>query len=333
MSSDPVSLAVQMRSAGRVAEAVALLANTGNQGHVMALAELATWYLAGEAVPRDLPAARALLKRAVAIGHVDAALMEIALTANGSGAAPDWRAAIALLERAAMADPLAGQHLQILRSMAIRADGTPSRLPPPKALGTSPAIRLFRNFCTETEAVHIGSAVAATLTPATVFDPASNRMVAHPIRSSDNAPIGPTQETLVIQAINRRIAAATRTDFMQGEPLTVLRYGPGQQYRPHLDTLPNPANQRILTAILYLNEGYRGGETVFPLLDVKIVPRTGDLLVFENVDAQGAPEPRSRHAGLPVISGTKWIATRWIRARPTSAWALSEEARAAARGG
>ena len=110
------------------------------------------------------------------------------------------------------------------------------------------------------------------------------------------------------------------------------RYAPGQQYRPHLDTLPNADNQRIRTAILYLNANYQGGETAFPLLGFTVAPCVGDLLVFDNVDASGLPDPRSRHAGLPVTGGTKWVATRWIRARPVSPWALSDEARAATRG-
>jgi prolyl 4-hydroxylase len=215
--------------------------------------------------------------------------------------------------------------------MALRPDGGPRKLPSGELLHRTPRVQRFAALCTPVECAHIASVAAPMLQPATVFDPASGRMIPHPIRSSDNAPIGPTNESLVVQAINRRIAAATDTAVEQGEPLTVLRYNPGQQYRPHLDTLSNEPNQRIRTAILYLNDNYAGGETAFPLLGLEVPPRTGDLLVFDNVDAQGAPDPNSRHAGLPVTSGTKWIATRWIRAEPTSPWLLSEQARAAAR--
>jgi prolyl 4-hydroxylase len=326
---DPIQAAEAKLAQGRTDEAVALLASAGDAGNADALAELATWYLGGNHVSRDLVAARALLRRAAGIGHVDAALMEVALTANGSGAAPDWAGALALLRRAAANDPLAAQHLELLGKMALTADGAPASLPAPTLLHPSPRIQCFPDFCTPIECAYIASVAAPTLQPATVFDPASGRMIAHPIRSSDNAPIGPAQETLVVQAINRRIAAATNTDAAQGEPLTVLRYGPGQQYRPHLDTLPGKGNQRIRTAILYVNHNFAGGETEFPLLGLRIAPRMGDLLVFDNVDAAGAPDPKSRHAGLPIVNGTKWIATRWIRAEPTSAWQLSAEARAA----
>lgn len=327
----PIETARQLVRTGRITEAAAALRAAGDGGDAVALAELATWYLHGELLPRDLEAARDCLSRAVAIGHVDAALMEVALTANGSGGAPDWAGAVALLRRAAANDPLAAQHLQLLEQMALEADGTPRDLPPGRLLHAGPRVEHFARFCTPIECAFVASVAAPSLQPATVVDPANGRMIPHPIRTSNDAPIGPTQESLVVQAINRRIAAVTGTRAAQGEPLTVLRYEPGQQYRPHLDALPAPANnQRVRTAILYLNANFTGGETVFPLLDIKVAPGAGDLLVFDNVDAQGAPEPRSRHAGLPVVSGTKWIATRWIRARPTSAWELSDEARAAA---
>jgi prolyl 4-hydroxylase len=327
---DPIRAAGLSASQGRIDEAVRLLEAAGASGNADAFTELALWYLRGDIVPRDLGAARSALNRAVAIGHVDAALMEIALTANGSGAVPDWPGALALLRRAAASDPLAAQHLELLGQMALAADGAPRGPAPRQILRTSPHIRRFPVFCTPIECAHIASVAAPMLQPATVFDPATGKMIAHPIRSSDNAPIGPLQESLVVQAINRRIAAATATDVAQGEPLTVLRYAPGQQYRPHLDILPDQSNQRIRTAILYLNHNYAGGRTVFPLLDLEVTPGIGDLLVFDNVGAADASDPRSRHAGLPVASGTKWIATRWIRARPVSPWTLSAEARALA---
>ncbi|WP_294063205.1 2OG-Fe(II) oxygenase [Sphingomonas sp.] len=330
----PLQLATHCLEQGRSDDAYALLQQAAAAGDTDALMQLAVWHLSGTIFARDLPAARHLLGRAAALGHADAALIEIALTANGSGGTADWKTAAQLLDRAARKDPLAAEYLELLRKMDLDEDGAPRELPQSAPLHPKPRIEHFARFCTPEECVHIASLTANFLQPASVFDPRSGKMIAHPIRSSDNAVVGPTQESLVVQAINRRIAAATGTATEQGEPLTVLRYAPGQQYRPHLDTLPSPvSNQRIRTAILYLNANFTGGETEFPLLGIKVAPGAGDLLVFDNVDAQGAPEPLSRHAGLPVISGTKWIATRWIRARPTSAWELSDEARAAAPAG
>ncbi|MET0245465.1 MAG: 2OG-Fe(II) oxygenase [Sphingomonas sp.] len=317
----------QLLQARRVQDAAEVLRSAAEAGDASAAMELAVWLLRGDVVVRDLPSARAWLRRAVQIGHVDGALMEIALTANGSGGRADWTLALRRLQQAAKGDPIATQQLDLISTMRLAPDGNPRSLPDAERLSAAPLVRRFPAFITPAEAHHIAATVVAMLQPATVFDPANNRMVAHPIRSSDNAAIGPTQETLVIQAINRRIAVATGTQLTCGEPLTVLRYAPGQQYRPHLDTLSNTTNQRTTTAILYLSDDYRGGETIFPLLDLEVRARAGDLLVFDNVDATGAPDPRSRHAGNPVQTGTKWIATRWIRKDPISPWDLSDEAR------
>ena len=80
--------------------------------------------------------------------------------------------------------------------------------------------------------------------------------------------------------------------------------------------MPGLGNQREWTAIFYLSDDYEGGSTIFPLLDLTIRGRAGDLLVFRNSNADGEPDRRMRHAGEPVTSGAKWIATRWIRHGP-----------------
>jgi prolyl 4-hydroxylase len=102
----------------------------------------------------------------------------------------------------------------------------------------------------------------------------------------------------------------------QGEPLQVLRYVPGQEYRSHLDALPASQNQRVLTMLVCLNDGYEGGETSFVRTGLKWKGRKGDALLFRNAGEDERPDPSSQHAGLPVTRGTKIIASRWIRAKP-----------------
>lgn len=320
MSSDPVKTAYDQAGAGRPDAAVATLEAAGAQGDAVALAELAMWHLRGDLIPRDLAKARAVLRRTVAIGHDDAALREVAFTANGTGGTPDWSGALALLRHAAANDPLAKQHLALLDAMRIDANGDPLTLPPAETLSKSPVIQRFPGVFTSAERQHIADIALADLQPAVVVDPNSGQAVAHPIRSSYGTAIGPAQEDLVVVALNRRIAALTGTAVENGEPLQVLRYTPGQQYRLHSDALPGAANRRTVTAIAYLNDGFGGGETDFPAVGVRVRPRAGDLLVFHNTLPDGRMDPGARHAGLPVTSGVKWIATRWIRNRAYNAW-------------
>ncbi len=320
MSNDPVRQALDLAAAGRPADAVAMLTAAGDDGNVDALMQHAVWALVGDPIPRDLPAARALLRRAVAIGHVDAALMEVALTANGSGGPADWRHARQLLAKAAASDPVAAQQIALLDAMALDDEGRPSRLSEPRVLSRAPRVTQHTTLLTPAECAHVASVAGNMLQPAQVIDPRSGRWTPHPVRTSDDAAIGPAREDLVIRAINLRVAAISNSSVDQGEPLTVLRYAPGQQYRPHLDTIAGAANQRVRTVLLYLNQGYDGGETVFPEIGLTIAAQGGDVIMFDNVLDDGRPDPASRHAGLPVRRGVKWLATRWIRAAPVDPW-------------
>jgi prolyl 4-hydroxylase len=320
MSSNPVEAAYRNVAAGRVADALALLEAAGAANDAVALAELAVWYLRGTPVQRDLARARAILRRAVTIGHVDAALIEIALTANGSGAPPDWGAAYGLLRAAAAGDPVAAGQLKLLKTMAIDGKGNPIALPKPEVLAAGSKILRFPRLFTPEECAHVAGAVSDALEPASVVDPRTGRRVLHPVRIADEAVIGTTREDLVIQALNRRIAAVSDTSTEQGEALTVLRYRRGQRFQLHSDILSNTRNQRSATLIVYLNAGFEGGNTVFPAHGLDIVPRAGDAILFRNVDASGIPDASMRHSGEPVVRGVKWLATRWIRERPFSPW-------------
>lgn len=326
MTVDPVRQAVDLVSSGRGPQAGALLTEAADRGDVNALMQLAVWHLLGELVPRNLFAARALLRRAVAIGHVDAALMEVALTANGGGGSADWPAALALLRVAAANDPVAQRQLTLLAAMDLDAEGAPMSPPVAERLSAAPDVVRFRGLLSRDECAHIAGAVQDILEPSHIVDPATGRRREHPIRTSDGAVVGPTREDLVIRAINRRVAAISGTDIDQGEALSVLRYRPGQQFRMHHDAIGGVANQRVKTVLIYLNDGFRGGETVFPAAELTIKPALGDAVVFANTLADGRPDLAANHAGLPVTSGVKWLATRWIRARAIDPWNLAETA-------
>ena len=41
--------------------------------------------------------------------------------------------------------------------------------------------------------------------------------------------------------------------------------------------------------------------------------RKGDALVFRDIGRDGNFDPLAEHAGLPITSGTKYLASRWIR--------------------
>lgn len=305
---------------GALTKALETLEVACARGDRDALFELAVWKLTGKAGARDLAAAKALLGRAATAGHADAGLMAIAMTANGSGGPSDWAGAVALLRDAAERDAQAAAQAALLDLMKLSPLGTPLRTPALRTLSTDPLIALVQGFLSPHESVYLAHVGNALLAPATVFDPATGRQIEHPIRTSHAGSIGPLREDLVVRAINARIAAISQTNIANGEPLMVLRYTPGQQYRLHSDVIHGAGNQRVRTVLIYLSDGYEGGETEFPDLDLRVRGNVGDALIFDNVDAAGQPHRLAKHAGLPVTAGVKWLATRWIRADPFDAW-------------
>jgi prolyl 4-hydroxylase len=70
----------------------------------------------------------------------------------------------------------------------------------------------------------------------------------------------------------------------------------------------------------YLNDVPAGGATHFNVWQQTVTPATGRVVRFSNCLANGAPNPDSVHAGLPVQAGDKWLATLWFRERPLRAW-------------
>ena len=281
----------------------------------------------GDGTARNWQEARRLLARAALAGHEEAVMRLASLMALGGAGPVDWAGAIELLvDSASRCQTIVPRNLALLRKMALAGDGAPRRSPKVVPVCQSPKIAVAEGFLTPEECAHIRALAAPRLVPSLVADPRTGRQRPHPVRTSESAVIGPIQQDLVVHAVNRRIAAVTGTPIDHGEPLTVLRYRAGQRYRTHHDCLPGEDNQRIITAIVYLNDDFEGGATGFDALGQSIQPRTGDAVVFMNVRPDGRPDQRSRHSGLPVEQGEKWVATRWIRQRTFDPWNLYDRA-------
>lgn len=128
-----------------------------------------------------------------------------------------------------------------------------------------------------------------------------------------------------IRAIDGRIRALMDIPERQGETLQGQRYAPGQYFRPHQDFFhvdqaywPDQeaaGGQRTWTAMIFLNRPESGGETAFTHAGLAVPPKPGLLLMWDNMDANGAPNPYSTHEGSPVAAGVKYIVTKWFRER------------------
>lgn len=105
------------------------------------------------------------------------------------------------------------------------------------------------------------------------------------------------------------IPYAKRHDVPQllHEDYNVLKYSDGQKCEAHADG--DTALGRAVSAIVYLNGDYEGGEVEFVNFGVKIKPQPGMLLLFPS-------NYPYRHIAHPVTSGTKYAIVTWLHDRP-----------------
>jgi len=259
-----------------------------------------------------------MFERAAALGDAESAAVGRAFMAGGVGGSRDWQGSLALLREAASEDKDAAKQLQLVEAMNIDSAGDPAGKAAFEILSAQPDVRLFPALFSAEECGYLVEAAKPMLQPSVVVDPRTGEQVRNPVRTASAAGFPFRLENPAIHALNRRLAAASRMPVRAGEPLQVLRYEPGEQYHTHSDALPtlSSSQQRVLTFLVYLNEDFDGGETSFPLVGIKFRGRIGDGLLFRNASADGVPDPRAIHAGLPVTRGVKHLASRWIRASP-----------------
>lgn len=303
-----------LAAAGRAGEAYRLLSGPAAAADPEALARLANWRLSGDLIRRDLAASRDLFRRAAEAGHREAARIHTAFVANGTGAPADWQEALRLLRLYDF--PGASAQLALIDRMRLSPSGDPLEPPARRQLSDRPWVSQFQALFSPAECDFLAAEAQPWLAPSVVIDPRTGRQHRNPVRTSDGMSFALFLEGPAVHALNRRIAAATGTGVAQGETLQVLRYRPGQEYKPHFDAVPGETNQRILTMLVYLNEGYDGGETVFLKTGLSFKGNKGDALLFRNALADGRADELTQHAGRPVSAGEKLLASRWIRARP-----------------
>jgi prolyl 4-hydroxylase len=312
----PCEQAQSLVAQGRVDEAATILMRAADEGDGDALFMLATWRIQGNLIARDLASARALMARAAEAGRTDAALLHAYFLANGTGGNPDWPLARMRLAGLAAGMPIVQEQLRIAAELPVDAGGDPIGLPAPKVISEAPFAVSASKLLGEAERTYLIRRAEPALRRSVVVDRATGRTLAHPDRRSDNMLFGVASEDLVVSAVRRRVAAFCKVDVAQTEPLQIIRYGVGDEFRPHLDAVAPGENQRIITALVYLTEDYEGGETRFLKTGLDHKGAAGDVLMFRNADSQGRADPLSEHAGLPVRRGTKIVLSCWIRERP-----------------
>ena len=117
---------------------------------------------------------------------------------------------------------------------------------------------------------------------------------------------------IVKDAYANVIAPHFGADLEWFERPEVLRYHPGGEYKPHADAENWFAGEkqwkrvidRDISILLYLNEGFQGGEIAFPNFGMQLPPRTGLLIAFPS-------DARYLHTARPLVSGKRYALVSW----------------------
>lgn len=197
------------------------------------------------------------------------------------------------------------------------------KAPPAQQKFESPDIKTIEYFATRDECEWMVARARPNLSRAGVFGQQQATMDYHATRTGNAAQFNILDADLVLMVLRARIAAATGVAVRSLEDTNVLHYGVGHEFKSHCDYLDPRVlglkaelartGQRVFTFLIYLNEDFSGGETRFERLDWQFKGRSGDALLFRNVSANDNPDPRTLHAGLPPLSGEKWVLSQWIR--------------------
>ena len=253
-----------------------------------------------------------MFEQAAARGNAKAALFLTNLLASGVAGQRDWTEALSRLRAEAATQPSRRKAVELIEAMELDEEGNPLAVPAGRQLSSDPHVMHFEGLFTAAECEYLMQATGNAFEPSMVYD-SSRRLVRDQIRTSDGATIHWLIEDPAIVALNRRVAAISYSPYENGEALALLRYSPGQEYRPHFDFVSGAANRRLQTALIYLNADYDGGETCFVRTRLSVKGGAGDVVLFRNEGDDSGPNPLSEHAGMPVTRGFKYLATRWIR--------------------
>jgi len=127
----------------------------------------------------------------------------------------------------------------------------------------------------------------------------------------------------VVREFRQKISELVNLPIENMESLHIVSYDVGGEYKEHHDffhptetyfeSTMAEGGQRIKTCLVYLNDYFTGGETEFINLGIKVKPKIGKLVVWDNLNEDGSLDYDSLHAGLPVTEGKKFIAVIWIR--------------------
>ena len=175
------------------------------------------------------------------------------------------------------------------------------------------------DFLSAAECDEIAGLILAQLRPSTISTPPGGEYD-KAFRTSRTCDL--SDQIPSVAALDTKIAQAMGYDRSMTEPTQGQHYEIGQVFKTHTDFFKpyeleqysmGELGQRTWTFMIYLNDVEGGGETEFPDLGMKVTPKKGRAVIWNNLLESGEGNHATRHQSLPVTAGTKTIITKWFR--------------------
>lgn len=291
-------------------EGINFIVEASGQGSAEAACVSSVLLASGIIGTRNWPLALQALATAAARGWMPAQQQLMLLLA------PDATASTpsATLPRSAQEWQQAGQSINLAHWQQVPAATT---------VHADPLLRSFPSFVPIAVCDRLIELSRHRLQPAEVYDPHHRRNIRASTRTNSIAQYRLLEHELLHLLLQEKMARACGVDVNQMEATAILHYSPGEEITNHFDFVdPNTPNyaqeitdngQRIITFLIYLNDDYAEGETMFPRLGIKHKGQRGEGFYFVNCLPGQEPDLRTWHAGKPPVHSSKWIVSQFIR--------------------
>lgn len=294
---------------------VAAIESLAAIGDADALCTLATLRGAGAWTSHSWPEALDLLAQAAELGSVEARSQLLVL-------APD-RELATKLRSGAVRD--AGSWTELKQSIDLQAWVIPQ---PPVQVCQGPRIWTAEGFASPDLCDWLVSRGRDRFKPALMRDPTTGAAEALDSRTCSDFVFDIVDGGIVMLLLRIKISNATSIPVPHMEPPQIFHYAIGEEIKPHHDFLfdgetaygPDRSytGDRLATFLLYLNDGYEGGELEFPHVGFYYKGQVGDGIFFTS-QRDKKPDPTSLHGATPVTRGEKFILSQWIHNQPFTA--------------
>lgn len=190
-----------------------------------------------------------------------------------------------------------------------------------RKIHTRPDLFLSDDFMSAGECQFFIETYRPLLSRSTVLGSNPNESVTSTARTSYTAYLPTGQGGSILRAVEMRACKLLDIDRSRLESIQMVRYEPGQLFRPHHDYFPDmkKSTQRSHTALVYLNDlqpNDTGGQTRFPEIGVKVTPKRGRVISWTNCTVNSESlvicDKNTLHGGDPTQKSIKFVLNFWF---------------------